>query len=61
MAVESRLMRVDGESKEIDKQGCELLLKLIKAESSERSILQGMGNGPGKRATGGSTVGDSNK
>jgi hypothetical protein len=60
-AVEQRLMRVDGETKELDKQGTELLLKLIKEESAQRSILQGISSGPGKKATGGSTVGDANK
>ena len=52
-AVESRLMRVDGGEREIDKTGVDLVLKIIKAESQERTILAGLG----KNRTPGSTVG----
>jgi hypothetical protein len=77
-AVEQRMMRVDGDEREIDKGSCDLMLKvrsirtlcvalhlltplpryaqIIKEESAQRAILQGMSNGPGKK--GQSTVGD---
>ena len=80
-AVEQRMMRVEGDEREIDKGSCDLMLKvcckqttilvpihffshllpsfalqIIKEESAQRSILQGMTNGPGKK--GQSTVGD---
>jgi hypothetical protein len=85
-AVEQRMMRVDGDEREIDKGSCDLMLKvhqrkrhtmtipidllshllpsfvsqIIKEESAQRSILQGMSNGPGKKGQQ-STVGDTNK
>jgi hypothetical protein len=55
-AVEQRMMRVDGDEREIDKGSCDLMLKIIKEESAQRAILQGMSNGAGKK--GQSTVGD---
>ncbi len=55
-ALEARLMRVDDGEKTIDKAGCDLMLKVIKAESDQRSLLQT--GGSGKKAASGSTVGD---
>tara|TARA_Y100000817_G_scaffold133466_1_gene104452 strand:+ start:788 stop:1855 length:1068 start_codon:yes stop_codon:yes gene_type:complete len=55
-AVEQRLLRVNGDEREVDKSSCDLLLKIIQAESRERSILQGIGGG--KKGAGASTVGD---
>ena len=81
-AVEQRMMRVDGDDRELDKGACDLMLKvrqrhtvtvpihllshllpsfalqIIKEESAQRSILQGMSNGPGRKGAGSSTVGD---
>lgn len=60
-AVEQRLMRIDGEEREVDKGGCDLMLKIIKAESDQRNIIAGGGgSGSGnKKQPGGTTVGDS--
>lgn len=60
-AVESRLIRNEGGERELDKNAAEMMLKIIKAESQERSLLAG-GNysatsGKGKNVTK-STVGD---
>ena len=61
-AVEQRLMRTDGNEKELDRAGCDLILKIISAESKERTLLQsaqnGSSSGGGRRGQGGSTVGD---
>ena len=60
-AVEQRLMRVDGEEKEVDKAGCDLMLKIVKAESDQRALLaatSGNSSGGSKKQPGGSTVGD---
>ena len=63
-AVEQRLMRVDGESREVDRAGCDLMLKIVKAESEQRTLLAGAIAGPSatgngnKRQPGGTTVGD---
>lgn len=62
--IEARLMRVTDGEREIDKAGCELMLKLIKEESAQRQLLGGGGGGGGsaaggaKKQPGGSTVGD---
>lgn len=80
-AVEQRLMRVDGDERELDKGSCDLMLKvrqrhtvtvpihllshllpslvsqIIKEESAQRNILQGLSTGPGKKGQS-STVGD---
>jgi len=55
-ALESRLMRVEGGEKTIDKGGAEMMLKVIKAESSERMLLLG-----GSKKVNASTVGDAGK
>lgn len=55
--VESRLVRVKDGDREIDKAGCELMLKLIKEESAQRQLL-GTGSSGSKRQPGGTTVGD---
>jgi len=36
-------------------------IQIIKAESDQRGILQGISSGPGKKGASGSTVGDTNK
>ena len=63
-AVESRLIRNENGERELDKGAAEMMLKIIKAESQERSLLQGNNSsatsGKGK-GTGGSTVGDAGK
>jgi hypothetical protein len=57
--VESKLIRVSDGERDIDKAGCELMLKLIKEESNQRQLLGvGMGSGGSKRQPGGATVGD---
>lgn len=56
-AVEQRLMRVTGDDREVDRAGSELMLKIIRAESEQRSALSGLGAG-GKKQVGASTVGD---
>lgn len=38
-ALEQRLMRVENGEKELDKTGCELMLKIVRAESEQRSLL----------------------
>ena len=40
-AVESRLIRNDNGERELDKGAAEMMLKIIKAESQERSLLAG--------------------
>lgn len=58
--IESRLIRVTDGEREVDKAGCELMLKLIKEESAQRQLLGGGGGGSGgtKKQPGGTTVGD---
>lgn len=61
--IEARMMRVTDGEREVDKAGCELMLKLVKEESAQRQLL-GNGGGGGssgggtKKQPGGSTVGD---
>lgn len=61
-AVESRLIRNEGGERELDKGAAEMMLKIIKAESQERSLLAGNNSssvsGKGKNPPGKSTVGD---
>jgi hypothetical protein len=59
-AVEQRMMRVEGDEREIDKGSCDLMLKIIKEESAQRAILQGLSSGSGKKGQS-STVGDAGK
>ena len=64
--IENRLVRVDEDgSRELDKVGAEMMLKIIKQESAERTLLSnlvggggGAVGGKGGKATGGPTVGD---
>lgn len=66
--VENRLVRVEEDgTRELDKVGADLMLKIIKQESAERTLLANlMGGGgggaaqagKGGKATGGPTVGD---
>ena len=64
-AVESRLIRNENGERELDKGAAEMMLKIIKAESQERSLLAGSNTaaagGKGKAPPGGSTVGDAGK
>jgi len=46
---ESRLVRVKGNEKELDKQGSDLILKIVAAESKERALLQSYLSTPGLR------------
>jgi len=46
---ESRLVRVKGSEKELDKQGSDLILKIVAAESKERALLQSYLATPGVR------------
>ena len=57
-AVEQKCMRVQDGERDLDKGAADLMLKIIKAESDQRNILQGLSAGPGKKAGQGSTVGD---
>ena len=62
-AVESRLVRNDNGEKELDKGSCDLMLKIIKSESTERTLLSSAMRGDAKAsgkgtAAGKSTVGD---
>ena len=66
--MENRLVRVEEDgTRELDKVGADLMLKIIKQESAERTLLANlMGGGgggaaqagKGGKATGGPTVGD---
>jgi hypothetical protein len=64
-AVEARLIRHENGERELDKGAAEMMLKIIKAESQERSLLAGVNssatNGKGKAPPGGSTVGDAGR
>lgn len=60
-------MRVDNDVRELDKGSCDMMLRIIRAESQERALLCSMvstGNGAGggasgsKKQPGGTTVGD---
>jgi hypothetical protein len=53
---ESRLVRVKGSEKELDKQGSDMILKIVAAESKERALLQSYLANPGPR--GRPTVGE---
>ena len=60
MQAEQRLLRVEPDgSRELDKQGAELMLKLVDRESKERSLLQdaiaGRGGSGGRGGKGGKT------
>ena len=62
-ACEQRLMRVDGGEREIDRAGCDLILKIIRAESEQRQALAAATaasntGGGSKKQPGGTTVGD---
>lgn len=67
--VENRLVRVEEDgSRELDKVGADLMLKIIKQESSERTLLAnlmgggtGVAGGKAGKAGGGPTVGDVGK
>ena len=50
--IEARMMRVTDGEREVDKAGCELMLKLVKEESAQRQLL---GNGGGGGSSGGGT------
>jgi hypothetical protein len=62
-AVDQRLMRINDGEREVDKTGCELMLKIIKAESEQRTSLAHMANAStntnsSKKFVSHSTVGD---
>lgn len=61
-AVEQRLMRVENGEKEVDKQGCDLMLKIIKEESAQRTALASLAApstaGGARRAPASANVGD---
>ena len=40
-------MRVDNGEKELDRQGADLMLKIMQAESRERQLLEAQGQGKG--------------
>lgn len=46
--LETRLVRVDGEDREVDRQTAELMLKTLAAESKERQLLDQAKQGRGK-------------
>lgn len=47
--LETRLVRLDGENREVDKHTAELLLKCVAAESKERALLDAHEKQPAKR------------
>jgi len=59
-AVESRLIRNENGERELDKGAAEMMLKIIRAESQERSLLAGNNSSAvsGKGKAPASTVGD---
>ena len=47
MQMESRMVRVEGEERELDKQNADLVLKILAAESRERTLLAASSGGRG--------------
>jgi hypothetical protein len=56
MNVENKIIRIDGEQREVDKTSAELCLKILAAESRERQLLQAERSGVGKGSSSGRKV-----